>query len=305
MKLAPIVLFVYNRPSHTGQTVEALKKNTLAGESDLFIFADGPKKETDRGKVKKVRKYIRTVDGFKKITIIERKKNFGLAESIIKGVTEVTNKHGKVIVLEDDLLTSRYFLRFMNDALNYYQDEETVGSIHGYVYPIKNTLPETFFLRDPGCLGWATWQRAWRLFNNNGDSLLKELVRKKLTAQFDYGNSYPFTEMLNKQADGRIDSWAIKWYASLFLKNKLTLYPGKSLVFHNGNDGSGTHGGVSDDYAVQLSARQIKISDILLVENKTVLLEYIRYFESIKPSYLFKTIKKMASNLNAFCRRIT
>ena len=267
MKLAPITVFVYNRPWHLKQTIEALKKNKLAKESEVFIFSDGPKDEKDRKKVEEVRKYIKEITGFKKITIAERKKNLGLAESIIAGVTEIVNKYGKIIVLEDDLLTSPYFLKFMNEGLNLYKKKEKVACIHGYVYPVKAKLPETFFLKDPGCLGWATWKRGWELFEYDGRKLLMELNKRNLTSKFDYNNYYPFVNMLEDQINGRVDSWAIRWYASLFLKNKLTLYPGRSLTFHNGSDRSGIHGGVPDEDEVEISDQPINIKNIPIEEN--------------------------------------
>lgn len=278
MFLAPVTIFVYNRPWHIKQTIEALKKNKLARESELFIFSDGPKDEKDKKKVEEVRNYIRSLDGFKDITIRERRKNYGLAESIIAGVTEIVNIYERIIVLEDDLLTSPYFLQFMNNALNRYQGVENVASVHGYVYPIKKVLPETFFLKDPGCLGWATWKRAWRLFDKNSETLLRQLLYRKLTDEFDYSHSYPFTEMLQKQANGQVNSWAIRWYASLFLKNKLILYPGRSLVYHNGNDGSGTNFRNSKELDVELSQRPIKVVKIPLKENQNVFKAIKEYF---------------------------
>lgn len=298
MKLAPITIFVYNRPAHIRQTIEALMKNKLAKKSELFIFSDGPKNNEDQKKVNEVRKYIKNIRGFKKITIIERKMNLGLANSIIAGVTEIVNKYGKIIVLEDDLLTSPYFLKFMNEGLNFYEKEEKVACIHGYVYPVKNQLPKTFFLKDPGCLGWATWKRGWDLFERDGKKLFIELKKKNLNSEFDYNNSYPFTNMLQDQKEGRVDSWAIRWYASLFLKNKLTLYPGRSLVFHNGTDGSGTHGGLSDDYAVELSTLYIKVSEIPIKENLVVFREYILYFISIQPPFVLRVGKRILKSLS-------
>ena len=151
MILAPITLFTYNRLWHTQQTIEALRNNELADVSELFLFSDGPKSEADREKVQSVREYLKSVTGFKKVAVVERDRNLGLAQSIISGVTEFVNKYGRVIVLEDDMLTSPFFLRFMNDALEFYKDEEKVISIHGYMYPVKAELPETFFLKGADC----------------------------------------------------------------------------------------------------------------------------------------------------------
>jgi len=240
MNLAPIVLFTYNRLWHTKQTVEALQNNLYADQSELIIFSDGAKNEKDEIKVKEVREYLKTIKGFKKIEIIERDKNWGLANNIIDGVTKVVNEYGKVVVLEDDLVTSPYFLKFMNEGLKFYEDEEKVISIHGYVYPIEG-LPEIFFLRGADCWGWATWKRGWDLFEKDSKKLLEELEKRKLTKLFDFNGAYPYTALLKAQICGKIDSWAIRWYASAFLKEKLTLYPGVSLVKNIGFDENATH----------------------------------------------------------------
>ena len=171
MNLTPIVLFVYDRPDHVRQTVEALKKNVLALDSELFIYSDAAKNKNGEDKVNKVRQYIKNIDGFKKVTIFERKKNLGLAGSIIDGVTKIVNDYGKVIVLEDDLVTSPFFLKYMNQALELYKYEVRVASIHGYIYPIEN-LPETFFIKGADCWGWATWRNKWSIFESNGQKLL-------------------------------------------------------------------------------------------------------------------------------------
>ena len=156
--LSPIVLFVYNRPWHTKQTVEALQKNELAKESELFIYSDEAKNKDVRKSVDEVREYIGKIDGFKKVTIIKREKNWGLANSIIDGVTKTVNEYGKIIVLEDDLITSPYFLKFMNEALEFYKEEQKVWHISGWSYPINtNNIDDVFFLRVMNCWGWATW----------------------------------------------------------------------------------------------------------------------------------------------------
>lgn len=237
---APIVLFAYNRPIHLSQVMEALQKNYLSKESELYVFSDGAKNEKDEQKVDEVRRYIKSLGGFKRINIIEREKNFGLAKNIIDGVTCIVNEHKKAIVLEDDLITSPLFLKFMNDALNMYENEDKVASIHGYIYPIKG-LPDTFFIRGADCWGWATWERAWKYFEPNGEKLLSGLRARNLTKDFDFNNAYPYTKMLEEQIKGKNDSWAIRWYASAFLNDMLTLYPGRSFVRNIGFDSEGTH----------------------------------------------------------------
>ena len=286
MTLAPIVLFVYNRPWHTQQTIEALQKNELSSESELFIYSDAPKAEKDQEKVQEVRNYVHSINGFEKITIIEREKNYGLANSIIDGVTSVVNQHGKAVVLEDDLVTSPYFLKFMNDGLNLYEKNKDVISIHGYIYPVKGALPETFFLRGSDCWGWATWKDRWLIFENDGAKLLDELNSRNLSKRFDYNNSYGYTQMLIDQIAGKNNSWAIRWYASAFLNNKYTLYPGKSLVLNIGNDGSGTHCAESMDFLSEVHMFPLSISLINPRESTEAFRAFEQYFRRIKPRLL-------------------
>ena len=168
--LAPIALFCYRRLDVLTQTVEALKNNILAKDSELIIFSDGYKNEDDKVGVENVREYLKTIDGFKSVKISEALQNKGLANSIIEGVTNVVDEYGKIIVVEDDILTSPYFLNYMNDALEMYENDDNVASISGYTYPIK-TNEQSFFIKGANCWGWATWKRSWDLFNPNGKEL--------------------------------------------------------------------------------------------------------------------------------------
>ena len=261
-EFTPIALFVYNRPDHAIRTIDALKQNILAEDSELIIFSDAAKSETQAEAVREVRKYICGVEGFKSVTIIERESNFGLARSIVDGVTAIVNKYGRIIVLEDDMVTSPYFLTYMNEALEKYANDDRVVSIHGYVYPVEPLLPEAFFLPGADCWGWATWSRGWACFNSDGLFLLDELNRRKQIRSFDLNGAYPFSKMLEKQIKGSNDSWAIRWYASAFLAGKLTLYPGRSLVHNIGNDNSGTHCGETAELDAKLSNTPINLSNV-------------------------------------------
>ncbi|KKR21170.1 MAG: hypothetical protein UT48_C0012G0029 [Parcubacteria group bacterium GW2011_GWE2_39_37] len=282
MTISPVALFVYNRPEHTKQTIEALKNNELASQTDLIIFSDAPKNDQAKEAVKNVRSYIRTITGFKNISIFERDINHGLAKSIINGVTEIVNKYGKIIVLEDDLITSPYFLKYMNEALDTYEKEEKIISIHGYSYPCKEELPETYFIKGADCWGWATWKRGWDLFEADGKKLLEEIRSKKLSKTFDLNGAYPYTQMLESQVYRLNNSWAIRWYASAFLKDKLTLYPGRSLVSNIGFDDSGTHTGSNKFFQVNISDRPVTIGNIPIEENRKALEAIIKYFKSPK-----------------------
>ena len=298
--LAPIVLFTYNRPDHTRRTVEVLAKNELAAESDLIIFSDGPKDDAGAVKVKAVRDYLHTVSGFKSVTINEKERNCGLANSVIAGVTEVVNKYGAVIVLEDDMVTSPYFLRYMNDALEMYKDEEQVISIHGYMYPVKDQLPETFFLPGADCWGWATWKRGWDLFEPDGQKLLAGLQMEKLTEAFDFEGAFPFTKMLTDQINGKVDSWAVRWSASAFLHHKLTLYPGTSLLYNIGTDSSGTHCSSQPAFDTELSLNPVKLKKQNIESSEEAFVAFKKYLRSIRiPMY-----KKILFKLNFIVGRL-
>jgi hypothetical protein len=194
------------------------------------------------------------------------------------------NQHDRVIVLEDDLVTAPTFLRYMNDALMTYEDEETVGSIHGYWYPARFNVPETFFLRGASCWGWATWSRAWRMFEPDGGKLLAELRRRKLTRLFDLDGAIGYTRMLQQQIAGKNNSWAIRWHAAMFLAGGLQLSPGASLVRNIGFDGSGTHSGKSEAYRVELAYKAVRVSRIALEECADARAALIHYYRSTRRS---------------------
>ena len=292
MNIAPICLFTYKRLWHTQQTVAALEKNRLALKSDLIIYSDASKTIEAEQSVREVREYIRTIKGFRSVTIIEREENYGLAKSIITGVTEVINSFGRIIVVEDDLITSPFFLRYMNDALTMYNGEENVVSIHGYMYPIRKKLPSTFFLKGADCWGWATWKKGWDFFEADGRKLMKELDARGLTKKFDFDGAYPYTQMLRDQVDGKNDSWAIRWYASAFLQGKLTLYPGTSLVRNIGFDSSGANCDSISRFEGCLAQSPVQLDRIELAENYFARDSIISFFQSSRSPVqrVFKTL---------------
>lgn len=276
---APILLFVYNRPEHTRRVIESLKANAEAADSELFIYADQARSETDIQQVSEVRRLIRSTDGFKQVTVIERENNWGLARNVIDGVTTQVNVHGRVIVLEDDLVVAPHFLRFMNDALEMYKNEEKVGHIQACDFTKDPSLPDTFLIRWTGSWGWATWERAWKHFNPDGKELLSRLEERHLTRYFDFNGNYPFTRMLRRQIAGKNNSWAIRWNASLFLDGILSLNVGKSLVQNTGFDGSGTNCGGGGLYASDLWMNPLPVSPISPVEeNKEARKVFERYY---------------------------
>lgn len=295
--IAPVLLFVYNRPEHVRRTVEALQHNTLAAESPLFIYSDAARDASQEQAVAEVRRFIHTVTGFATITIIERSENWGLARSIIDGVTTQINRYGRVIVLEDDLITAPYFLQFMNDALECYKDEPRVGHIQGCDFTQDPSLPDTFLIKWTGSWGWATWKRAWQYFNPDGKALLAELERRKLTYTFDFNGKYGYTRMLRRQIEGKNNSWAIRWNASLFLKDMLSLNVGKSLVQNEGFDGSGTNCGGGGLYASTLYMERLPVRRIIPAEeNAAARQAYVRYYARTN-SFMAKAIRRIKRTL--------
>lgn len=280
--LAPIILFVYDRPKHTSETLVALSKNELSSSSILIIYSDGPKENAspdNLNDIAEVRRLIREKQWCKEVRVIESETNKGLALSVHTGVSSVLTEFEKVIVLEDDLVTSKHFLTFMNEALNKYENENNVISISGYFYPIKNIKESTFFIQGADCWGWATWKRGWKLYNPDGQMLYESLKNQGFQRKFDFNNTYPYFEMLKAQINGQNNSWAIKWYASAFLNNKLTLYPYRSLVHNIGNDNTGRHIAKIGIFDNKIDDEKIEITNIKLSENSVIRKKIEKFFK--------------------------
>ena len=294
---APILLFVYNRPEHLKQLIASLQANAEAAQSMLFIYTDAARNKADEEQVNKVREVIRHIDGFASIEVIERATNWGLARNIIGGVTEQIRRYGRVIVLEDDLVVAPYFLRFMNDALEVYKDEPQVGHIQACDFTQDASLPDTFLIKFTGSWGWATWERAWQHFNPDGQALLNELENRRLTRRFDFNGNYRFTRMLRRQVQGKNNSWAIRWNASLFLKDILSLNVGRSLVQNNGFDGSGTHCGGGNLYGSQLWMQPLPVQKITpICENEAARAAFARYYHRTN-GFWAKVIRRIKRTL--------
>jgi hypothetical protein len=244
MSYAPVILFAYSRAAHTQRVLEALAKNAEMKETLLYVFVDGPKENATPEALKKNEEVIALFSEnrwAKDLKVEISKTNKGLAKSIVQGVTKVLELHEKVIVLEDDIVTSPQFLGFMNEGLDRYQNSDQVACISGYVYPLRKSPKTAFFILGADCWGWATWKHQWTSFIHDVDLLIREVEKPENLSDFTFKNTYPYLEMLKDRAAGRNQSWAIQWYAGAFINRKLCLYPAKSLVSNIGNDGTGTH----------------------------------------------------------------
>ncbi len=247
MKYAPIAFFAYKRPEHTLRALEALSRCELAGESALFVFCDGAKRPEDADAVKRVRDVVSGSQWCGTVEVIESDTNKGLASSIISGVGRLCDDYGRVIVLEDDLIVSPYFLRYMNDALELYKDEDRVMQISGHMFEADPDVDsDAIFLTFVTSWGWATWSRAWRKFDNELIGHERFRCNRALRHKFNLDGNYHYYEILKKQVAGEVDSWAIVWNLSVFIHEGLVLYPCRSMVYNAGFDGSGTHCGKAE-----------------------------------------------------------
>jgi len=274
---APITLFAYKRPWHLMQCLEALRGNDLASECCLYVFCDGPRNDHDALDVEAVRRCARRIDGFRKVEVIERRMNLGLVGNIIEGVTQVIEAHGKVIVLEDDIVTSPHFLRFMNEALDYYVDEKKVWHVSGWNFPVRSVAgQDIFFQRVMSCWGWATWSGRWRYYERDPHALLNRFSPQDIR-RFNLDGAYNFWEQVLQNASGNLHTWAIFWYASIFLNNGLCLNPSSSLVRNIGHDGSGEHcSNISEYYAPM--ARACPLCGSVPVVESAVMIKRIRNY---------------------------
>jgi FkbM family methyltransferase len=265
---APVALFTYRRPVHLARTLRALQSNSEASRTELFVFSDNPKSSADSADVEAVRSLLRTISGFAVTHIVCRETNFGLARNITDGVSAVLAQRESVIVIEDDIVVSPFFLRFMNEALQRYGDVPRVGSISGYCYPLTSPVPETYFIRGADCWGWATWRDRWLYYNADSGALAAELESRSLLHAFDFDGTASFSQMLMDHTAGKNESWAIRWHASCYLRDLLILYPGRALAQNIGRDGTGTHSTTTDESLnVMLSPSPIVIGNVPIEEN--------------------------------------
>jgi hypothetical protein len=300
MNPAPIALFAYNRPRHLARVAEALARNPEARASRLFVYCDAPRSAAASAQVAEVKAVAHAIRGFQSIDVIEPAANKGVARSVIDGVTDLAGRYGRVIVLEDDLLPSPHFLRFVNGGLDLYESDDRVASIHAYSYPVAGPLPETFFLRGADCWGWGTWSRGWALFEPDGRRLLEEMEARGLAHAFDFDGRYPYTQMLRDQVAGRNDSWAVRWHASAFLKERFTLYPGSSQIQNIGADGTGSHVGRTRAFEHAHWGRAVQLDRIPVEESARAREAFGRFLAGLRPTLVARVLGKLNGLRAAF-----
>ncbi len=281
--LAPVVLFTYKRYEHTKKVLDALNKNELAEESELYIFCDGPKKEGDRADVEKVHQVVNQFlenSAFKKVHLTIAEENSGLAKSVIRGVTKIMNQYGMAIVVEDDLITAKDFLQYMNAALAFYRDNKKIWSISGYSFfkPEELDYNHDIYMGYRGCSwGWATWKDRWDLVDWDVKDYkwfkINPFARKKLAIS---GNDLP--AMLDLQMHGHISSWAVRWCHQQSKLGLYTVFPKWSRVRNIGLDGSGTHSGKTHNFNIELHENLICRFEHLDTD-PTILRKYKKKFD--------------------------
>jgi hypothetical protein len=299
----PVALFTYNRPAEAQLVLQTLSKCARLDECRVFIYCDGPASAETRGRVEASRRVVREWAGPLKAEVIERDENLGLARSIVTGVTELCREMGRVIVVEDDFALSPDFLDYMLDGLAHYRDAPEVYQISGYMFPVaQSALPELFFLPLTTTWGWATWERAWRIFDWDATDALSQLADPQLRRRFDLDESCPYSTMLEQRLKNRNDSWGILWWWAVFKTGGLVLYPRRSLVWVGGFDGSGTHnrkeGGLEQDalehFGEPRLSRPLKLPEALVPCDEA--LERIKLFlrsqQTAPPRSMRATLKR-------------
>lgn len=295
--LAPVVLFAYNRPSHTLKTLEALYNNTLANESVLYIYADGIRDGADIStitKIEETRNILRQKQWCKEVHIIESDANKGLAASILEGITNILNKYGKIIVLEDDIVTSTGFLKYMNDALDMYEREEKVMHVSSFV-PVTTgaqKLPDTYFLHFMSCWGWGTWKRAWDLLITDIEYLYTELPKHPNFKDFNLNESVNMFSQILRNRNKTLNTWAIKWYSTIFLNEGLCLYPKISLSKNIGILDQSGENCICDDNRYEVILAQSQKVSMIKIEENTYAKKYLQRFYTYGNNASFRQIIK-------------
>ena len=293
---APVVFFVYNRPWHTVRTVESLMRNSLAPESNLHIFSDGPKNQQDAVRVQEVREYLQDIDGFARVHITEQTQNLGLAASIISGVTGAIERFGTAIVLEDDIVSSPNFLEFMNQALKFYENNPMIFSISGYSFPVRipSSYPWPVYL-SPRCSswGWGTWKDRWEkvdwLVRDYPEFLCDQVAQQA----FNRGGE-DMTRHLTYQMEGKIQAWGARFCYAHFRHHAYCLMPVVSKIRNIGVDGSGTHRENTNRYDVALDrgAGPIEFPSSL-EENDEIVRSLHAIFSDPVHGYFLGTLKRI------------
>ncbi len=283
MELAPVVVFAYNRPSHLQKTLTWLGQNELADQTVLYVYLDGAKKDAAPDQIEKIKEARQTArrfainPTFKEVHFIERDHNLGLGESIITGVTEVINHHGKCIVLEDDLQTSPLFLDYMNKCLEHYENRKTVFSVSATSRP----HPERFYPSDYNYdvyvslthhpTGWGTWVDRWNQVDWNA-ALLKEVMKQPEMIDAFRRMEYGDYDALVEQMQTGKNVWSIRFAFAHFVNHAVSICPIVSYINHIGWDSEATNATASSQWIFERLAdkKELRLLDVLYEDKRIV-----------------------------------
>lgn len=301
MPLAPIALFTYARPHHTLRTLEALSKNRYAKQSQLYVFCDGPKTNSpeELALIQEVEDVVMSQKWCKEISVIQREKNIGLSLNITSGITEILQSYKKIIVLEDDIVTSQGFLQYMNDALDKYEHCDKVMHISGYMFPVKfaNHQPQTHFYTAGSCWGWGTYSDRWALYENDPLVIRDFVLKHSAKEKFNMGGYANFYRQLSENINGQRHNWDIKWYGTMFMNQGLGLHPKVSLTQNIGNDSSGTNSPNTNYFRIPNLSQNCEVQDIPIAENPETLGLMRDYYYWQKPikHHILKMVKTIST----------
>lgn len=305
---APVAVFAYNRLDKIQKCISALEKCELVEKTTLYIFADGYKGEKDKAAVEDVHKWIKEYSAscFKDVNLVLKEHNCGLANSIISGVTELIDKYGRAIVVEDDLIVSPQFFRYMNEGLDFYQHDDRIWAMASYGYDLKSLREykhDIYVGYRASSWGWATWKDRWETVDwevKDYEKLQQSLEMQKKFCRGG-GDLYP---MLQRQMRGESDSWAIRWNYAASMQDKLTVYPKVGLVSNDGFDGSGTHSGLHAPDAIVEEMNQksfdVKFENVELdrkITKEFYLLHTDTFLKKVKRNASIKDIIKLIKRL--------
>jgi hypothetical protein len=254
LQWAPIALFIFRRPEHTRRTILSLQDCEGFADSQVYVFADGPRQPGDVAAVHAARFEARRLLG-EKAVFVERAENLGVDESIIAGATQLCDQYGKVVVIEDDLVFSPNFLKFLNLGLHRYEHEPRVMQVCGYMFDVPQFQQrnEAIFLPMTSSLGWATWKRAWDHFDPEATGWRARLDNVAEAKRFDLDGQFRYARMLSHHMRSTTPAWDIRWYYTVFSRDGLAMFPPRTLVLHTGFDGTGTH----DRFAMPVHQAQL------------------------------------------------
>ncbi len=275
MNLAPICLFTFKRLDCTKQTVEALKNNTLASESELFVYTDAPRNDEEAKVVDTVKEYTRTIDGFKKVHLVPRENNMGCAKSIITGVSELMENYGKAIVVEDDIVTSTNFLAFMNQCLDQYQNDQKIWSISGYTFHIdypQDYPYDAYMVQRGSPWGWASWKDRWDTVDWQASDFFEFKKDRKRVREFHVGGS-DLVRMVTRNLVGDIDGWDPIWIYQQFKNKQYSVYPVVSKVQNIGFSPDATHTKFYNRFRTEIDESgktEFNLPEQLVLEDKIV-----------------------------------